>query len=407
MRRPRGIAMCVSAVTLVVLALAPAVATAGSVQDQRNEVERIADELDALADKIGQLDEDYGAALDRKDTLDGEIVVLQGKVDEQSSLLADLEQALSEMAVDRYISGGGVQLSPLFSNAESYSDEQQRTALSGVVAEVGTVDADEMSALYDELTAQRDSLNAKRAEVDELIAFLSAKMAEATQLEDEYQQKQAAAEAKLGELIVQEQERRLAQQIEEAQRREREQALNDDSNSNSGGNNSGGNTSGGNTSGGGGNSGGNSGGGGGSGGGNPQPPSPTPNPPKPDPTPAPPPPSSKAGVAVNAAMGQQGVPYRFAAEEPGVAFDCSGLTKYAWGRAGVYLPHQSRAQYASTPRVPKDAVQPGDLIFYYSPIGHVGIYVGGGAMIHAPRTGDVVKVSNVNWGKVVGVSRPG
>lgn len=396
MRSPRGIAMRVGAATLVVLALAPAVASAGSVQDQRNEVERIADELDALADRIGQLDEDYGAALDRKDTLDAEIVVLQAKVDEQSSLLAELERALSEMAIDRYTSGGGVQLSPLFSNAESYSDEQQRTAFSGVVAEVGTVDADEMSALHEELTAQRDSLNSKRAEVDELIAVLAAKMEQAKQLEAEYEQKQAAAEAKLGELLVQEQQRRLAQQIEESQRREREQALN--------GSGNGGGATGGGTSGGGSNGGGGNGGGGGS---SPQPPNPTPDPPKPDPSPPPPPPSSKAGVAVNAALGQQGVPYRFAAEEPGVAFDCSGLTKYSWGRAGVYLPHQSRAQYASTPHVPKDQVQPGDLVFYYSPIGHVGIYVGGGAMVHAPRTGDVVKVSNVNWGKVVGVSRPG
>jgi cell wall-associated NlpC family hydrolase len=110
---------------------------------------------------------------------------------------------------------------------------------------------------------------------------------------------------------------------------------------------------------------------------------------------------------VSAASGQLGVPYRFAAEQPGVAFDCSGLTKYAWGRAGVYLPHQSSQQFASTPRVSQDQVQPGDLIFYYQPIGHVAIYIGGGSMIHAPQTGDVVKVSQVRWNKVVGVSRPG
>jgi cell wall-associated NlpC family hydrolase len=114
-----------------------------------------------------------------------------------------------------------------------------------------------------------------------------------------------------------------------------------------------------------------------------------------------------SGVAVAAAQSQLGVAYRFAAESPGVAFDCSGLTKYAWGKAGVGLPHQSGAQYASTPHVSKDQVQPGDLIFYKSPIGHVAIYIGGGMMIHAPATGDVVKVSAVNWAKVVGVSRPG
>jgi cell wall-associated NlpC family hydrolase len=87
--------------------------------------------------------------------------------------------------------------------------------------------------------------------------------------------------------------------------------------------------------------------------------------------------------------------------------DCSGLTKYAWGRAGVYLPHQSRQQFASTPHVPEAQAQPGDLIFYHSPISHVGIYIGGGSMIHATQPGDVVKVSAVRWNKVVGVSRPG
>jgi cell wall-associated NlpC family hydrolase len=117
--------------------------------------------------------------------------------------------------------------------------------------------------------------------------------------------------------------------------------------------------------------------------------------------------SGRASVAVNAAMSQQGVPYRFAASSPGVAFDCSGLTAYAWGVAGVSLPHQSAAQYASLPHVSKEEAQPGDLIFYYSPISHVGLYLGNGAMVHAPHTGKTVSVTTVTWGKVVGVARPG
>lgn len=117
--------------------------------------------------------------------------------------------------------------------------------------------------------------------------------------------------------------------------------------------------------------------------------------------------SSLASVAVNAALGQQGVPYRYATSSPGVSFDCSGLTKYAWGKAGVYLPHQSRAQYASIPHVSQGNAQPGDLIFFYSPISHVSIYLGGGQHVHAPATGDVVKVGAVSWGKVTGVGRPG
>jgi cell wall-associated NlpC family hydrolase len=110
---------------------------------------------------------------------------------------------------------------------------------------------------------------------------------------------------------------------------------------------------------------------------------------------------------VSAALGQQGVPYRYATSNPGVSFDCSGLTAYAWGQAGVYLPHQSRAQAGSIPSVSQGNAQPGDLLFYYSPISHVGVYLGGGQLVHAPSTGNVVKVANVNWSKVTVVGRPG
>jgi cell wall-associated NlpC family hydrolase len=106
-------------------------------------------------------------------------------------------------------------------------------------------------------------------------------------------------------------------------------------------------------------------------------------------------------------MSQVGVPYQFAAESPGVAFDCSGLTKWAWGQAGVYLPHQSAAQYGSIPHVSQAEIQPGDLIFYKNPIGHVAMYIGNGMLVHATRPGSTVMVAPVNWAKVVGVGRPG
>lgn len=120
-----------------------------------------------------------------------------------------------------------------------------------------------------------------------------------------------------------------------------------------------------------------------------------------------PPPSPGASGAIAAARSQLGVPYKFAAAQPGVAFDCSGLTKWAWGRAGARLPHQSRAQYALLPHVPIDQAQPGDLLFYYSPISHVGIYLGNGQIIHAVAGGTPVSIHAVKWGKVVGVARPG
>ncbi|HZP31121.1 MAG TPA: C40 family peptidase [Acidimicrobiia bacterium] len=119
-----------------------------------------------------------------------------------------------------------------------------------------------------------------------------------------------------------------------------------------------------------------------------------------------PPPSPRAAQAIAFARAQLGKPYVYAASGPD-SYDCSGLTMAAWGAAGVSLPHYSGAQYAMLPKVPLDQMQPGDLVFW-GPGGsdHVGIYVGDGMMIHAPHTGDVVRVAAV-YGSPVGAARPG
>lgn len=118
-------------------------------------------------------------------------------------------------------------------------------------------------------------------------------------------------------------------------------------------------------------------------------------------------PSSAAARAVAAARSQLGVPYVWAAENPGRSFDCSGLTKYAWGTVGVYMGHWTVAQQNQFPRVPFGQEQPGDLVMFGSPPHHVGIYVGNGQMIHAPYTGTVVQYGNAFGGSYVGAVRPG
>jgi cell wall-associated NlpC family hydrolase len=114
-------------------------------------------------------------------------------------------------------------------------------------------------------------------------------------------------------------------------------------------------------------------------------------------------PSPGAGGAVAAAMSQLGVPYRFAAAEPGVAFDCSGLTQWAWGQAGVRMPHSAGAQYAMFPKVSLADIQPGDLVWYP---GHIGMYVGGGQYIHSPYPGSSVRLTALRPGKQYGIARP-
>lgn len=114
--------------------------------------------------------------------------------------------------------------------------------------------------------------------------------------------------------------------------------------------------------------------------------------------------SGRARIAVAEAYRQLGKPYRWGAAGPN-SFDCSGLTMWAWGKAGVSLPHSSRGQYGQGYHVSRGDLKPGDLVFFGSPIHHVGIYVGGGSYIAAPHSGDVVSVRPLDRGDYAGAVR--
>ncbi|WP_036491003.1 MULTISPECIES: C40 family peptidase [Nocardioides] len=116
--------------------------------------------------------------------------------------------------------------------------------------------------------------------------------------------------------------------------------------------------------------------------------------------------SGRAAAAISYAMAQVGDAYVYGATGDN-AFDCSGLTMRAWGAAGVGLPHSSSAQYGSGPHISASALQPGDLVFYYSPISHVGMYIGNGMIVHAANPGTGVAVSGLHSMPYVGAVRPG
>ena len=115
-------------------------------------------------------------------------------------------------------------------------------------------------------------------------------------------------------------------------------------------------------------------------------------------------PGPEAQEAVDAAMSQRGDPYEYGAEGPD-SYDCSGLTWWAYQQAGISLPRSSSAQASSGTPVSRYQLEPGDLVFFYQPVSHVGMYIGDGLMVHAPTEGDVVKVEEVMWDEYSGARR--
>ena len=112
--------------------------------------------------------------------------------------------------------------------------------------------------------------------------------------------------------------------------------------------------------------------------------------------------------AVRAALEAVGTPYRWGGESPANGFDCSGLVRWAYGRVGLDLPHNSYALYGEGRRVRESRMEPGDILFFEG-LGHVGLYVGNGRMVHSPETGrnvEVVRLAGTNYGaRLVGARR--
>ena len=108
--------------------------------------------------------------------------------------------------------------------------------------------------------------------------------------------------------------------------------------------------------------------------------------------------------ALRAALSRRGAPYVWGAAGPG-AFDCSGLVVWAYAQVGISLPHYTGDQWNMGVHVARSQLQPGDLVFFYADIGHVGLYIGNGLMVDAPDFGETVQVQPVMWDVYVGAVR--
>lgn len=116
--------------------------------------------------------------------------------------------------------------------------------------------------------------------------------------------------------------------------------------------------------------------------------------------------SGRGKIALEYALDQLGDRYSWGGTGPD-EFDCSGLTMRAWGKAGISLSHSSKAQYSEGRRISRSNLKPGDLVFFYSPISHVGLYYGKGRIVHASRPGKPVKFDDLDSMPYTGAVRPG
>jgi len=345
------LAAIILSTTVAVGAIAmPVQATGGSADEQRR-VNEIINELDRLGAQIDALGEDYALAVNTQEDLAVEIASTEARIVEKEKELVAMQGDLQAAALKSFVRGGfSSTLSNILGSTSSIGDSVRKKYLTSAALNTGAGNTDALQGIIDDLAKERATLEKQRKKAESAADYAASRLNAAESLASTYESMQAAAERELGSALRSERQRRESAALEAAQAEAAKFKGSKYANVA--------------------------------------------------------PPSSKAGVAIKAAVSQLGVRYVFGAKSPGNAFDCSGLTSYAWGVAGVGIPRTSRTQYAGLTRIPTAAIQPGDLVFSGYPIHHVGMYVGNGQMVHAPRTGDVVKISAVSWSRVVGVARP-
>lgn len=376
----KSLARACFATLLIVGIAAPAPAQAQSVNSRRAEANRIRAELDTAGEQLSMADEEFNLARLERERIEKELRRASSDAD-AAHKRAEESQAELRARVRNIYMHPSLYFAHWFVGGSDIARKARARSLSQSVV---TSDEDLL------LSAKRDAEEAEKAEAE-----LSRLAEQALDKEEDLKRRRAAVNSRMGQQteLLSQVEGDIAEIIEADRQREAEEAARRAAAV------------------------------------RPTPaasaaptPRPTPAPPGVTPAPRTPAPSPKdtnpseresragparpsASTAVRVAAEQIGKPYEWAGSGPDT-FDCSGLTAYAWGKAGVSLPHSSRAQYASLPKVSQAELQPGDLVFYGNPIHHVGIYEGNGIMINAPQTGDYVKRSSIFRSDWAGAARP-
>jgi cell wall-associated NlpC family hydrolase len=346
---------------LLVTVLAAPPTAADEIAEKLAEAARVARALEDQGEEVSVLTEELNEARLRADQTAGQVASIRGQLQETDRLVRAARSRVRGHAVVSYMRGGRVPVEQLLSMRSVDELALRRIYVDVVIGNEQDLIGD-LAEARELREARRSELEAAQNASRQLLSALEARRRAAAQAADAQEATLARVRGDLGELVEAERRRRA----DEEDRRSREELNRRQAAVSQ----------------------------------NPQR-APTLLAPVTGRVPAP---LSGASAAVAEAKRQIGKPYRWGAAGPD-AFDCSGLTLWAWKAGGRSLPHGSRAQYAATVRVPLSEIQPGDLTFYGSPIHHMGIYVGGGQMVEASQTGTPVRYRSIYRRDMVGVGR--
>jgi cell wall-associated NlpC family hydrolase len=367
-RRRRIFALAAASLLLVSLGTLPGTAHADEIGDKKAQAAALAAKIDKLDTTIEQYAEQANAAQLELDDLTQQVADSEAKV---QAAQAERDQHRSEIrsyAVRAYVTGGdNAPAAAATSGSSDTGDVGQRQSYLSAAAGNRQQLVDELRSTEHDLQTQIGQLNDAKAQAESKTNDLNSKKASAEAASNDLARLKSQTDAEITQLVQAEQARKAAEEQARAEARAAARAA-QQSASRPASTRSG--SSGGSV----------------------------------DPGPAP---SSNHDVnaVISAARAQLGKPYSWGAAGPD-SFDCSGLTLWAWRAGGVSLPHYTGAQYGATRHVSISDLQPGDLVFYNG-MEHVALYIGGGQIIHAPHSGDVVKISSLYyWDTSMVASRP-